>query len=339
LRRLLEITGQVHTHSTSCFKHLPTHGRSLKNDDKDCHFNLPHEITKETYLDDDGHIHIKYSNGYINGYNDICVTCLCCNMDIKYVGSGMAAMAMVEYVMNYIAKLSLDSSTVFAALCSAIKAVCDNPPIDPVTETIDENEQSRLLLLKTCNAMIGKCELSGQQVTLFLLGIPNHFTNHKFDKLWWSSILKFSCNTLFDYEVDSENDTVKISENLDSEAGVDPNSYILLESVIQQPLDNDPSLPQHVTFVQDMFYHPTELESLSLWGLFESYVRINIPVRKNKISDNNMECNDDNDNSYPNSSSSSEMSDNETESILCTSKVQNPLSPQTCTQSHTCFNG
>ncbi|KIJ39675.1 hypothetical protein M422DRAFT_135661, partial [Sphaerobolus stellatus SS14] len=56
----------------------------------------------------------------INCYNDICVSCLCCKMDIKYVGSGTAAMAMVEYVINYIAKMSLDSSTVFTALCAAI---------------------------------------------------------------------------------------------------------------------------------------------------------------------------------------------------------------------------
>ncbi|KIJ35320.1 hypothetical protein M422DRAFT_87868, partial [Sphaerobolus stellatus SS14] len=57
---------------------------------------------------------------YVNGYNDICVTCLRCNMNIKYVGSGTAAMAMVEYVTNYIAKMSLNSTTVFAALCAAI---------------------------------------------------------------------------------------------------------------------------------------------------------------------------------------------------------------------------
>ncbi|KIJ24025.1 hypothetical protein M422DRAFT_148311, partial [Sphaerobolus stellatus SS14] len=108
-----------------------------------------------------------------------------CNMDIKYVGSGTAAMAMVQYVTNYIAKLSLDSSTVFTALCGAIKAVCEYPPIDPISEQIDNNEQSRLLLLKTCNSMIGKRELSGQQVASFLLNIPNRFTNHKFDKMWW----------------------------------------------------------------------------------------------------------------------------------------------------------
>ncbi|KIJ47098.1 hypothetical protein M422DRAFT_135073, partial [Sphaerobolus stellatus SS14] len=73
-----------------------------------------------TYLDAEGHIHLKCWDGSMNGYNDICVSCLCCNMDIKYVGSGTAALAMIEYVSNYIAKLSLDSTTVFAALVAAL---------------------------------------------------------------------------------------------------------------------------------------------------------------------------------------------------------------------------
>ncbi|KAF8592084.1 hypothetical protein K439DRAFT_1291777, partial [Ramaria rubella] len=176
---------QLHSHSSTCFKHMPKSIRSLRNDDKDCRFQMPCDLVFETYIDEDGHIHIKCTNSFINGFNDICVLCLCCNMDINYIGSGTAAMAMVQYVTNYIAKLSFDSSTVFSALCAAIKSVTSSPPIDPTTDNIDVHEQSRLLLLKSCNAMIGKRELSGQQVASFLCNIPNRFTNHHFDKLWW----------------------------------------------------------------------------------------------------------------------------------------------------------
>ncbi|KIJ56710.1 hypothetical protein M422DRAFT_148532, partial [Sphaerobolus stellatus SS14] len=188
LRNLLECTGQVHKHNSTCFKHLPHTLQALRNEDLDCRFNLPRDEVPETYIDDDGHLHLRCSNGYVNGYNDICVTCLRCNMDIKYVGSGTAAMAMVEYVTNYIAKMSLDSTTVFAALCAAIKSVQEKPPLNPLTETIDLEERSRLVLLKICNAMIGKRELSGPQVASFLINIPNRFTNHHFDRMFWSSL-------------------------------------------------------------------------------------------------------------------------------------------------------
>ncbi|KIJ42106.1 hypothetical protein M422DRAFT_119490, partial [Sphaerobolus stellatus SS14] len=94
-----------------------------------------------------------------------------CNMDIKYVGSGTAAMAMVEYVTNYIAKMSLDSTTVFAALCAAIKSVASKPPINPITDSIDTGEQSKLVLLKCCNGLIGKRELAGPQVGSALCSI------------------------------------------------------------------------------------------------------------------------------------------------------------------------
>ena len=110
-------------------------------------------------------------------------------MDIKYIGSGTAAMAMVEYVTNYIAKLSLDSASVFSSLCAALKAVTTSPPKDPTNQITDTSEQSHLLLLKTCNSMLGKRELSGQQVASFLCNIPNRFTNHQFENLWWSNIL------------------------------------------------------------------------------------------------------------------------------------------------------
>lgn len=72
----------------------------------------------------------------------ICVPCLRCNKDIKYVGSGTAAMVKVEYVTNHIAKMSLDSMTVFAALCRVIKSVNDNLPITPLTEGIGSAEKS-----------------------------------------------------------------------------------------------------------------------------------------------------------------------------------------------------
>ena len=282
--------------------------QSLKDDDADCRFNLPRETVTETYIDEDGHLHIQCLNGNINGYNDICVSCLRCNMDIKYVGSGTAAMAMVEYVTNYIAKMSLDSTTVFAALCGAIKSVNDNPPINPLTEEIDPAEKSRLVLLKTCNSMIGKRELSGQQVVSFLCNIPNHFTNHQFDKLFWTSILNFACPNLFEaYNLTADSDGTSDESNPDPI--IQEASPILITNATEQGmvmLDSIckgesvlPELPQQVTYVQDVLYRPVELQHLSLWDLFSFYASVRLPKEKKKTKLDSMNVTNENASEQP----------------------------------------
>ena len=253
-------------------------------------------------MDEEGHLHLKCSDGNMNGYNDICVTCLHCNMDIKYIGSGTAALAMVEYVTNYIAKLSLDSSTVFAALCGAIKTISGHLLEDPVTGGIDNSEHSQLVLLKTCNSMIGKHELSGQQVASFLCNIPNHFINHSFDKLWWSSIFNFtfkpdsvtlidsdtephSDNVTTQYEIQSEVDDDLSEKGCDSTDNTmlpsawlnDEDSYMLVDSVFTHNNTVLETLPPKCFAVSDMMFRPPSLHNMSLWEIFENYKRSQIP--------------------------------------------------------------
>ena len=43
----------------------------------------------------------------INNFNDIVIFLMECNMDIKYIGSGEAAKALVFYITDYITKASL----------------------------------------------------------------------------------------------------------------------------------------------------------------------------------------------------------------------------------------
>ena len=197
-------------------------------------------------------------------------------MDIKYVGSGTAAMAMIQYITNYIAKISLDSSTVFTALCAAIKAVSIAPPINPTMNTVDPSEQAKLLLLKTCNGMIGKRELSGQQVASFLCGIPNHFTNHYFDKLWWSSLLRFSSASLFNVSTDesiTEDHVPPLeAENTDSIETIlsSEDTYVLLDTVVHNSSFSDDSIKTS-SIVYDILYCPIEFENLNVWEICEKY--------------------------------------------------------------------
>ncbi|EGN91762.1 hypothetical protein SERLA73DRAFT_66874, partial [Serpula lacrymans var. lacrymans S7.3] len=57
----------------------------------------------------------------INAFNDNIIFLLKCNMDIKYIGSGQAAKALVYYITDYITKSSLPVHIGFDALKHTIQ--------------------------------------------------------------------------------------------------------------------------------------------------------------------------------------------------------------------------
>ncbi|KAJ7860952.1 hypothetical protein B0H14DRAFT_2268730, partial [Mycena olivaceomarginata] len=56
----------------------------------------------------------------INPYNSLMMFLLRCNMDIKYVGSGEAAKALVHYVTDYVTKSALATHVGLSAVEYAI---------------------------------------------------------------------------------------------------------------------------------------------------------------------------------------------------------------------------
>ncbi|KAJ7247198.1 hypothetical protein B0H12DRAFT_976460, partial [Mycena haematopus] len=196
VRNVMELTAQVHTHGPTCFKYLPKTLRSQKDNDKDCRFQLPRDTVKETHLDEEGTIVLKCNNGAVNGYNPIIVATQRCNMDVKLIGSGTMAMAMFSYVGNYVIKSSLDTAFMFSALCAGIKAISDSPP-KMEDGQVDREESSRLLMVKTVNQLIGKRELSAQQVATDLIGWPSKYTNRKYPVFYWTRMLREISATTF----------------------------------------------------------------------------------------------------------------------------------------------
>ncbi|KAF8214410.1 hypothetical protein K438DRAFT_1562955 [Mycena galopus ATCC 62051] len=173
----MENTAQIHTHSDTCFKYLPKTLKNLRDNDKDRRFKLPREKTKEMHLDKNGSMVSKYNNGAVNGYNPTIVTTMRCNMDAKLMGSGTTAMAMYSYVGNCVIKMSVDTGSIH--VFGTVHWHQD-----------DIGERSRLLMVKTVNQLIGKRELSGQQVATDLMNWPRKYTNRKYPKFNWSQMLR-----------------------------------------------------------------------------------------------------------------------------------------------------
>ncbi|KIY62962.1 hypothetical protein CYLTODRAFT_382951, partial [Cylindrobasidium torrendii FP15055 ss-10] len=161
VRDVLDASGQRHTHNDTCFKKLKlAMGRlSPKERDELCRFNLPAETRDRTVMDEEGAILPKRTDPMMCGHNTTTSAACQCNTDTKFVGSGWVGMAMSVYMSSYTAKATIESAIVLSALAAAIEAA--ELKGDQLT---DEIEQSRLVLRRTLNIMVGRRELSGQQV-------------------------------------------------------------------------------------------------------------------------------------------------------------------------------
>ena len=112
-------------------------------------------------------------------------------MDIKFIGSGPSAKAVIYYITDYITKSQLKTHVAFAALELAIKKLNETENEDD-TVTI----RAKRLLQKCTYAMVSHQELSAQQVCSYLMDFEDHFTSHEYWNVFWRSFEIYVDRTL-----------------------------------------------------------------------------------------------------------------------------------------------
>lgn len=170
---------QSHAHGDSCYKYWRG-----PPEPKECRFDLDkNKVRAATIVDGEtGEIQLRISDGLINTYNETIIEAIRSNMDIKFIGSGQSAKAILYYVTDYITKSQLKAHVAFAALSLAVRKLGN-----VAYEEEDFVVRAKRLLQKSAYAMISHQELSAQQVALYLLGLGDHYTTHRFRQLWWTS--------------------------------------------------------------------------------------------------------------------------------------------------------
>ncbi|KAJ7476627.1 hypothetical protein FB451DRAFT_1033379, partial [Mycena latifolia] len=103
-------------------------------------------------------------------------------MDIKFIGSGPAAKAILYYITDYITKSQLQAHVAYAALELAVTKLGDFDPTASDLET-----RARKLLQRCAHSLISKQELSAQQVVSYLMDFEDHFTSHNYVNLYWTT--------------------------------------------------------------------------------------------------------------------------------------------------------
>lgn len=175
---LLANSCQRHVHAATCYKYW----KGL-HEKKECRFNLdPTQFVEKTTLDaESGEFEFRITDGMVNNFCDTILMAMRCNIDIKFIGSGQSAKAVLYYITDYITKAQLKAHNSYAALKTAVIKL----------RALDEDEdhdgydyKARQLLVKCANSLISKQELSAPQVSAYLMGIGDHYTSHSFRTLF-----------------------------------------------------------------------------------------------------------------------------------------------------------
>ena len=167
---------QIHSHTKTCYKYRRA------GEDLHCCFNHNEDNFREmTEFDPEtAEICLRCLHGMVNNFNTTIIEAIRCNMDIKFIGSGESAKAILYYIMDYITKTDLKTHVAFSALKLAVEKLGE---YDPAAD--EATIRAKWMLQKCAYAMLSHQELSAQQVASWLIGGGDHYTSHNFRNLYW----------------------------------------------------------------------------------------------------------------------------------------------------------
>ena len=280
-KHLLALRCQYHTHSKTCFKYDPRKCRFELGDDKKLR-----PIT--TVNADTGEIELRCLHSLVNNFNHTMLSTMRCNMDIKYIGSGASAKAVVFYITDYITKSQLQAHVAYAALELAYKKLGEvNVSDDDVTL------RAKRLLQRCVYTMISHQEMSAQQVASYLLDYEDHFTSHKFVNIFWTSFERYvnendpspECYSMLSPLVATPDDPMQDScetttQNLDHDAEIEHEvTHSLMKDTcfdeeITIRTDHDGAIIPRTSAVEDYVHRGESLHDVSVWDYFSRVEKV-----------------------------------------------------------------
>lgn len=285
---------QRHVHAATCYKYW----KGL-HEKKECRFNLdPSLYVEKTTLDpENGEFEFRVSDGMVNNFCETILMAMRCNIDIKFIGSGQSAKAVLYYITDYITKSQLKAHNSYAALKTAVIKL---RALDDADDQSSFEYKARQLLVKCANSLISKQELSAAQVSAYLMGIGDHYTSHSFRTLYLFAFEAYvkdhmpqghgNSNTVPEVQCSrrSEDENPDVSDN-ESDTGDD-----LDEEELAQPSYDDvliaPAGNGNVRAVQndvtDYLLRSHSDDQIDLWHFMSMYDKIPIARDKQPDTDN-----------------------------------------------------
>ncbi|PPQ66487.1 hypothetical protein CVT26_011176 [Gymnopilus dilepis] len=173
-----------HEHTGTCWKYLK---RGEEKKDANCRMRMDGRTQPETLVDTaTGHFQLRRLHPWLSSYTDVVTFLMKCNMNIQFIGTGLEAKAFIYYVTDYLTKLLLPLHHGLAALAYGLRNIHEQLKVN--NQTMDQYCTSALI--KFVNAMMGRHEISHQQVMSYLVGGGDCYTSEKFQNLHLTSFLR-----------------------------------------------------------------------------------------------------------------------------------------------------
>ncbi|KAH9895270.1 hypothetical protein C8Q73DRAFT_614790, partial [Cubamyces lactineus] len=223
----------------------------------------------QTHLDEEsGAVVLRRLHPRIASYNDLVVYLMRCNMDIKFIGSGEAAKALIYYITDYITKPSLPIHVGLGALSYAIQRTNEKYP--RLEEAIGAGSSKGALTL-TVNRMISRQELSQQQVMSYLVGGGDVYSSHTFRVLHWGSFDRLFKND--DHDMDGHREITQEVRDIEDTTDAEDTSMLTLE----------PGSISSMSQQEDYMHRSTDaaFEELSLYEFVGIVEKIRRPPQDN----------------------------------------------------------
>jgi uncharacterized protein YuzE len=225
-------------------------------------------------------------------------------MDIKFIGSGASAKAILYYITDYIMKSQLKTHVTYAALELAIAKLGEYNPHDDVLTL-----RVKSMLQKCTHAMISHQELSVQQVCLYLMDFEDHFTSHKYERPFWTSFEAFlnhqdpslECypskykdsnnvpppdseqNKMTSEDHEGDHGKVDRLNQADYINDTEPNEFEMIDVEDDEVVistDEDGKIIAHTDQVADYSLRSALWKNLTLWEFISRIDKIKIPCKK-----------------------------------------------------------
>jgi hypothetical protein len=200
-----------------------------------CKARFPRPIFEQTEVDPEtGGLKIKKLEAWINFFTPVLTYIMRCNTDVTCMWSGTALKAVIVYVSDYITKTGLKTHVVF----EAIRSVFDKHN-DIIGSSLSEKEKARKLINKIVNTLSTKTEMGAPMVCMYLLGNPDHYTNHKFIPFYWHAFVLEAQRPWMEVDQSTHADKVTLIRTKKQIIGLSP--------------------------VHDYIYRPSEFDDMNLY--------------------------------------------------------------------------
>ncbi|RHZ51694.1 hypothetical protein Glove_475g15 [Diversispora epigaea] len=153
-----------------------------------CRFDFPRELVEvpRKIYPELGIITLQRCNAYINNHNPYITASCHGNNDIRFIATVKLALAYIYYITNYITKTDASTHNSFLLCAMTLNKF--------VTKISDPNElskefvpRSRKLVTMYLNKIVGQTEMTGPQVSAYLLNIKDYYTPNKFVSIYLNS--------------------------------------------------------------------------------------------------------------------------------------------------------